>query len=92
MNAPLLVTGGTGNIGRRVVPLLRHAGRDIRILSRQPRTDVPGIEHFEGDTVAGHGLATALDGVDVVAIDDSFDNAGTAGLPLTTATLQEVSA
>ena len=66
MNAPLLVTGGTGNIGRRVVPLLRDAGRDIRILSRQPRPDVPGIEHFEGDTVAGHGLATALDGVDVV--------------------------
>ena len=26
MNAPLLVTGGTGNIGSRVVPLLRDAG------------------------------------------------------------------
>jgi uncharacterized protein YbjT (DUF2867 family) len=66
MNAPLLVTGGTGNIGRRVVPLLREAGRDIRILSRHPRAGEQGNEHVEGDTVAGRGLAAALDGVDVV--------------------------
>src|SRR5687768_9908661 len=66
MNAPLLVTGGTGNIGSRVVPLLREAGRDIRILSRHPRTPEPGIQHVVGDTVAGRGLAAALDGVEVV--------------------------
>lgn len=66
MNAPLLVTGGTGNIGRRVVPLLREAGRDIRILSRHPRAVEDCIEHVQGDTVAGRGLAAALDGVDVV--------------------------
>ncbi len=60
------MTGGTGNIGRRVVPLLREAGRDIRILSRHPRPAAPGIEHVEGDTVAGRGLAAALEGVDVV--------------------------
>ncbi|KRC59264.1 NmrA family transcriptional regulator [Agromyces sp. Root81] len=66
MNAPLLVTGGTGNIGSRVVPLLRGAGRDIRILSRHPRATEPGIQHVAGDTVAGSGLAAALDGVDVV--------------------------
>jgi len=66
MNAPLLVTGGTGNIGSRVVPLLRAAGRDVRILSRHPRAAEPGIECVEGDTVAGRGLADALEGVDVV--------------------------
>lgn len=66
MNAPLLVTGGTGTIGSRVVPLLRAAGRDIRILSRHPQADEPGVEHVAGDTVAGRGLAAALDGVDVV--------------------------
>lgn len=66
MNAPLLVTGGTGNIGSRVVPLLREAGRDIRILTRHPRSAEPGIQHVVGDTVAGHGLAAALEGVDVV--------------------------
>jgi uncharacterized protein YbjT (DUF2867 family) len=59
MNAPLLVTGGTGNIGSRVVPMLREAGRDIRILSRHPRTAEPGIQHVAGDTVAGRGLAAA---------------------------------
>ena len=49
--------------------------------------------HCAGGYRAGV-VAALLDahGVDVVAIDDSFDNAGTAGLPLTTATLQEVSA
>jgi uncharacterized protein YbjT (DUF2867 family) len=66
MNAPLLVTGGTGNIGSRVVPLLRDAGRDIRILSRHPHAAEPGIQHVAADTVAGHGLAAALVGVDVV--------------------------
>ncbi|MBT2483537.1 MULTISPECIES: SDR family oxidoreductase [unclassified Microbacterium] len=66
MNAPLLVTGGTGNIGSRVVPLLRAAGRDIRIVSRHARPDVPAIQHVVADTVAGDGLAAALDGVDVV--------------------------
>jgi len=60
------VTGGTGNIGSRVVPLLRDAGSDIRILSRHPRAAEPGIQHVVGDTVAGHGLAAALEGVDVV--------------------------
>src|SRR5688500_12944621 len=66
MNAPLLVTGGTGNIGSRVVRLLREAGRDIRILTRHPRSAEPGIQHVVGDTVAGHGLAAPLEGVDVV--------------------------
>jgi uncharacterized protein YbjT (DUF2867 family) len=66
MNTPVLVTGGTGNIGSRVVTLLREAGRDVRILTRHPRASQPGIEHVEGDTVAGSGLAAALEGVDVV--------------------------
>jgi uncharacterized protein YbjT (DUF2867 family) len=66
MNAPLLVTGGTGTIGRRVVPMLREAGRDVRVLSRHPRADEPGIEHVEGDTVAGRGLAEAVEGTEVV--------------------------
>ncbi|MFF1574246.1 SDR family oxidoreductase [Leifsonia sp. NPDC058292] len=66
MNAPILVTGGTGTIGRRVVPLLRAAGQDVRILSRHPKDDQPGVRHVAGDTVAGTGLAEALDGVSTV--------------------------
>ncbi|WP_431278182.1 SDR family oxidoreductase [Leifsonia poae] len=66
MNTPILVTGGTGTIGRRVVPLLRAAGREVRILSRHPQPDAPGVQHVAGDTVAGTGLAEALDGVGTV--------------------------
>ena len=66
MTAPVLVTGGTGTIGSRVVPLLRAAGRNVRILSRHPRPDESGIEHVEGDTVAGDGLQPALKGVNTV--------------------------
>jgi uncharacterized protein YbjT (DUF2867 family) len=66
VNAPILVTGGTGTIGKRVVPLLLAAGRNVRVLSRHPRANATGIEYVEGDTVAGHGLQAALEGVDTV--------------------------
>ena len=32
---PILVTGGTGALGRLVVPRLRDAGRQVRVLSRR---------------------------------------------------------
>jgi uncharacterized protein YbjT (DUF2867 family) len=31
---PFLVTGGTGTLGRLIVPRLRDAGHDVRVLSR----------------------------------------------------------
>lgn len=66
MNTPILVTGGTGTIGRRTVPLLHDAGRDVRILTRHPRASEPGVEHVAGDTVRGTGLDAALAGVATV--------------------------
>ncbi|MDR6988488.1 uncharacterized protein YbjT (DUF2867 family) [Paenarthrobacter nitroguajacolicus] len=66
MNTPILVTGGTGTIGQRVVPLLRSTGRNVRILSRHPGVNEPAVEYVQGDTVAGVGLEAALDGVDTV--------------------------
>src|SRR4051812_18893330 len=66
MNSPLLVTGGTGTIGRRVVPILREAGRRVRVLSRHPGANEPGVQHVDGDTVTGRGLSEALAGVEVV--------------------------
>jgi uncharacterized protein YbjT (DUF2867 family) len=53
---PILVTGGTGTLGRAVVRELTAAGRDVRVLSR--RTG--------GDLVTGQGLAAALADVDTV--------------------------
>ncbi|MEU6745239.1 NAD-dependent epimerase/dehydratase family protein [Spirillospora sp. NPDC046719] len=36
MSAQILLTGGTGTLGGHVLPLLRDAGRDVRVLSRRP--------------------------------------------------------
>jgi len=35
MTSPILVTGGTGTLGRLVVRRLRGAGCDVRVLSRR---------------------------------------------------------
>lgn len=66
MSTPILVTGGTGNIGRHTVPLLCAQGRDVRILSRHTHPAESGVEYVEGDMVKGLGLAEALDGVETV--------------------------
>src|SRR5205823_5147203 len=62
----VLVTGGTGTLGRRLVPRLRDAGFDVRVLSRRERTPVDGVEHVVGDLVSGVGVDRAVGGVDVV--------------------------
>lgn len=66
MTAPFLVTGGTGTLGRRVVPLLRQAGCDVRILSRTARPPRDGIEYVAADMDTGDGLDAALAGADKV--------------------------
>jgi len=66
MTAPVLVTGGTGTIGSRVVPMLRTAGKEVRVLSRHLGENEPGLTHVQADTVTGAGLTEALDGIDVV--------------------------
>lgn len=66
MTATVLVTGGTGNLGRHVVPLLMASGRSVRVLTRSPRPASNGVEYVSGDTVAGTGLAEALTGIDTV--------------------------
>jgi uncharacterized protein YbjT (DUF2867 family) len=38
----ILVTGGTGSLGRRVVDRLRAAGREVRVLSRSGRPGTLG--------------------------------------------------
>ncbi|WP_348786490.1 NAD(P)H-binding protein [Leifsonia sp. NPDC080035] len=66
MSSTVLVTGGTGNLGRHTVPLLSARGCGVRILTRHPRTAADGVEYAGGDTVAGDGLAEAMEGMDVV--------------------------
>jgi uncharacterized protein YbjT (DUF2867 family) len=57
----ILVTGGTGNLGQPTVELLRNAGLDVRVLSRNP-----GMGRVVGDLSTGAGIREALDGVDTV--------------------------
>lgn len=62
MTARVLVTGGTGTLGRLVVSRLRDAGCDVRVLSRKPHGAV-GVEFASGDLATGAGIEPALDGV-----------------------------
>jgi uncharacterized protein YbjT (DUF2867 family) len=59
----VLVTGGTGNLGRHVVMLLRQSGHRARIFSRQPRGHVDAVQ---GDVRTGAGLARAVAGMEVI--------------------------
>jgi uncharacterized protein YbjT (DUF2867 family) len=65
----ILVTGGTGFIGRHVVARLAADGENVRVASRGDRkTDLPeGVEQVAADVVSGEGLAGALAGVERVA-------------------------
>jgi uncharacterized protein YbjT (DUF2867 family) len=66
MTAPVLVTGGTGTLGRHVVPLLRAAGHRVRVLSRTAYEPADGVEHVSGDLATGEGAAAAVAGVETV--------------------------
>lgn len=61
----LLVTGGTGTLGRQVVTKAAAAGIGVRGLSRSHRADDAARWHV-GDLLTSAGLTSALDGVDVV--------------------------
>lgn len=62
----VLVTGGTGFVGRGVVQALRAAGHRVRVLARRPPERMDGVEFHAGSVVSGDGLAAACDGVEAV--------------------------
>jgi nucleoside-diphosphate-sugar epimerase len=57
----ILVTGGTGSLGSRVVDSLRGAGHGVRVLSRSGRPDT-----VRGDLATGEGLEAAVEGVETL--------------------------
>jgi len=61
--SPILVTGGTGTLGRHVVRRLRDAGSNVRVLSRRSHESGSGIEFMTGDLATGEGIQPAVDGV-----------------------------
>src|SRR5215210_3437458 len=62
MTSPILVTGGTGTLGRLIVQRLRDTGWDVRVLSRRHHEAADGIEFVTGDLATGEGIEPALDG------------------------------
>ena len=55
MTAPILVTGGTGTLGKHVVARLSSAGHDVRILNRA-----------NGDLTTGEGVADVVAGIETI--------------------------
>jgi uncharacterized protein YbjT (DUF2867 family) len=63
---PILVTGGTGTLGRLVVARLRDAGREVRVLSRQAREPEQGVEFVRGELDTGEGVDAAVAGAGTI--------------------------
>jgi uncharacterized protein YbjT (DUF2867 family) len=66
MTSSILLTGGTGTLGRLVLPLLRDAGCKVRVLSRRGHEPGEGIEYVTGDLLKGEGVEPAVDGAETV--------------------------
>ena len=67
MSAPIiLVTGGTGTLGRHVVDRLHQAGCEVRVLSRKQHEDRDGVRFVVGDLATGEGLVPALQSATVI--------------------------
>ena len=61
----LLVTGATGFLGSTLVPMLRQAGHDVRVLVRSG-VEVPEVETVKGDVRDPDSVLRALAGVEGV--------------------------
>ena len=66
MTSLILVTGGTGTLGRQVTARLRDAGGKVRVLSRHSHPPSDGIEYVTGDLLTGEGVGPAVDGAGVI--------------------------
>ena len=64
----VLVTGGTGVLGRLLVPRLLDVGHDVGVLSRSAHSGAApaNVEAVRGNVLTGEGLATAVAGAETV--------------------------
>jgi uncharacterized protein YbjT (DUF2867 family) len=66
MARPVLVTGGTGRLGKLVVARLRDSGCDVRVLARHTRPIPPGVTFFPADLRTGQGIEPAVTGATAI--------------------------
>jgi uncharacterized protein YbjT (DUF2867 family) len=66
MAREVLVTGGTGTLGRKVVGAATEAGHRVRAMSRREHVGYTGVHWHRADLLADDGVRAALEGVDVV--------------------------
>lgn len=68
MMTHVLVTGGTGTLGRELVSRLYDGGHTVRVMSRSaaPSGLPDDLEWARADLTTGEGLLAAVDGVDAV--------------------------
>jgi uncharacterized protein YbjT (DUF2867 family) len=75
---PVLVIGGTGNVGRHVVDQLRATGARFRVMTRNP--DAAGLpseaDVVRGDPRAPETLDRCLAGIETVFLKWTFVRAG----------------
>ncbi len=60
MRSPILVTGGTGRLGRLVARRLLDAGCEVRVLTRRSRDKAGRIQFLTGDLRTGEGVDAAV--------------------------------
>ena len=66
MASLVLITGGTGTLGSRVVRRLGDAGRQIRVLSRQERASSGNVAYVTGDLRTNEEVEAAVAGAEIV--------------------------
>jgi uncharacterized protein YbjT (DUF2867 family) len=66
-----LLTGATGNVGRRVWAQLRARGIEPRVLARDPQRMCEGADVVPGDLIDERSLRAACSGIDVLFLLNS---------------------
>jgi uncharacterized protein YbjT (DUF2867 family) len=66
MKSLILVTGGTGTLGRHIVPRLLAAGCRVRVLSRHAHEAADGVEYVTGDLLKNEGIPAAVAGAEII--------------------------
>jgi uncharacterized protein YbjT (DUF2867 family) len=64
----ILIAGGTGTLGNRIVRLLKARGLQVRLLVRDPAREMDGdlVEVIPGDVLDPQAVERAMDGVRIV--------------------------